>query len=327
MALILIAATAYCATKAFEKLNSSDASDDSITDDSKASSSHLTKSQKERARRSKLSNWHCNRINTREGQKSQDDQAVDRADRVLQEEQAHNELSRPGSMWRPRQLRGEAPASRWAGRCCRKVYRTQSDVWSGCHKADPSSNGVLTSVMLLLISVMQQDSSRWELATVAAASMITTASMAMMLCGTVMSLYGCTSSIQKWNVKIRALVHDVLAKCSSSQSNHRRGDSLHSVLCGARSLVLPSDSSFWYLGVQIDVGCCVLGSQPRVVVDSEPVVLPCCSRHCCRTARGTCCEHKAPSSEHHIARYASYHRACGWIGYCCTSPAHRARVL
>ena len=47
MALILTAATAYCATKAFEKLNSSDASDVSIADDSQASSSHLTKLQKE----------------------------------------------------------------------------------------------------------------------------------------------------------------------------------------------------------------------------------------------------------------------------------------
>ena len=31
---------------------------------------------------------------------------------------------------------------------------------------------------------------------------------------------------------------DVLVECSSSQSNHRRSDSLHSVLCGTRSVVL-----------------------------------------------------------------------------------------
>ena len=35
---------------------------------------------------------------------------------------------------------------------------------------------------------------------------------------------------------------DVLVECSSSQSNHRRGDSLHSVLCSARSVVLCAHS-------------------------------------------------------------------------------------
>ena len=172
MALILTATVVYCAGKALEKLHSDDPSDDNNTDDSQADNTQtqlLTKSQKERTRRNKLSSWHCSRIHNRKDRKAHDDQAVDKANRVLQEEQAHNELSRPGSTWRPRQLRGEAPVSRWAGGCRRKVYRAQRDVWSGCHKVDPSSNGVLTSVTLLLISVMQQGSSMWELATVAAA--------------------------------------------------------------------------------------------------------------------------------------------------------------
>jgi hypothetical protein len=111
MALILTATIAYCAVKALEKLDSDDPSDDSNTDVSQADITQtqlLTKSQKEKAMRNKLSSWHCNRIHNKENHKAHDDQTIDKANRVPQEEQTHNKLSRPGSTWRPRQLRGEA---------------------------------------------------------------------------------------------------------------------------------------------------------------------------------------------------------------------------
>ena len=102
-----------------------------------------------------------------------------------------------------------------------------------------------SAVMLLLISVMQHGSSMWEPATVATASIVTTASMAMMLCGTVthvpLWMHQLHPEMECENQSSRALdtkYSNVLVERSSSQANHRRSDRLHSMLCRTRGMVL-----------------------------------------------------------------------------------------
>ena len=168
----------------------------------------MNKSQKKRARRSKLSRWHCRRQQISKLTKRTDQEAKDKKQEIVTEEQTEHNLNAPPCNWRPRQLRGRAAISRWSGGCRRKMYRAQSEVWAGNHKADIRSNGTLTSIMIMVVSMLQNSESAAELTALVAAALTVVITLSMMMCGTASSLLSLDcSALNKWRVNIKALRH------------------------------------------------------------------------------------------------------------------------
>ena len=76
------------------------------------------------------------------------------------------------------------------------------------HKADARSDGTLTSIMVVLVSVLQNSETVLELAALSAAALTIAATLSMMMCATAASLLRFESSaLNKWRVNTKALRH------------------------------------------------------------------------------------------------------------------------